>query len=51
MFYPTEAKAYHKWVKTAHDNPIIMANVGFETFLAGWQAAMREHPNKDSADV
>jgi len=36
--HPVQSKAYDKWVATAGDNPLIMANVGFETFLAGWQA-------------
>lgn len=39
MFYPEVSKKYDKWIKTAGDNPIIMADVGFETYLAGWQAA------------
>jgi hypothetical protein len=42
MFYPKESKAYDKWVKTAGDNPMIMADVSFETFLGGWQAAMKQ---------
>lgn len=40
-FYPDVAIAHKKWVKNAADNPIIMANPSFESFLAGvqWHAA------------
>lgn len=40
-FYPDAVKAHKKWIKNAADNPIIMANPSFESFLAGaqWQAA------------
>lgn len=41
MFYPEACKVYEKWSETAGDNPIIMADASFETFLAGWQAALR----------
>ena len=37
-FYPEASKSFNKWIKTAGDNPIIMADVSFETYLAGWQA-------------
>lgn len=43
-FYPAASRAYDKWVKTAGDNPIIMADASFETYLAGWQA--HERANK-----
>lgn len=46
-FYPEAAKAYHKWLKHAQDNPIIMANVGFETYLAGWQATEKKAPKME----
>ena len=45
---PLESKAYDKWVKNAGDNPLIMANCGFETFLAGWQAGQTKSPKRES---
>lgn len=38
QLYPAETKAYKRWIENAAGNPIILADAGFETFLAGWQA-------------
>lgn len=47
-FYPEASKAYEKWVKTAGDNPIIMADASFETYLAGWQAHEKANKRESS---
>lgn len=46
--HPKVSKAYDKWVKANHDNPMIKGNCGFETFLAGWQT--HEATKRESSD-
>ena len=41
IFYPEVSKAFDKWIKNACDNPMIMADPSFESYLAGWQAALK----------